>query len=371
MRSEKRSGNEIGLDGRFRNPIREKAFREWELAGTLPVLRVLIASLGLVFVCFIFPDFLMLGPGTVLFVSAALRLLFLALALLIAFHMRRPASLGVRELEFLLLTAGALVVFWAELWLYRGQNAFIQAMGVMLMIIVVFLLPIRLVLSVAAALLVAAEGGMNLFLASPPLPRNEVAAVLIDFFLCMALATTSSLRTGRARRQEFVRAEELQALSRTDLLTGLANRRSFEETLRETVGRCARHGEEAALIMIDLDRFKDVNDDFGHEVGDRVLEEFAERLSGAVRLTDRPARWGGEEFAVILPLTNMTEAVELAERLRKVVADEPFEGVKGLSASFGVTVIRPDDETGESVLRADRALYTAKRNGRNRVEFEA
>lgn len=360
----------IGLDGRFGNPIRERAFREWELASALPILRVLVAILGLAFAAFSVPDYLVLGPGTPFALALILRLLFLGLALAISWRMRQEAPLRVLELELGLVTAGGIGIFALELFLYQGESPYLQSMSVMLMIVAAFLIPNRLVFSFTMTTALCILGTANILVAEPSLPDTELAGITADFFLCLGLATASSWRTGRARRLEFLRAEELQALSRTDLLTGLANRRAFEEELRDAISRCSRYGEAASLIMIDLDSFKDVNDQYGHEVGDSVLEEFAQRLSGALRLADRPARWGGEEFAVILPMTGLEEALELAERLRHVVQDRPYEDAGILSASFGVTAIRADDELGEAVLRADRALYTAKRRGKNRVESE-
>jgi len=238
------------------------------------------------------------------------------------------------------------------------------------MIVAVYILPNRLGFSVVMTLVLSAGGILNLLLREgrPSLPAT--AGIISHFILCSLLAFVLAWRMGRARRLEFLRAEELQSISRTDILTGLPNRRGFEEQLQDAISRCNRHGETGALIMIDIDNFKDVNDQFGHEVGDRVLQEFSQRMRGAIRLSDRPARWGGEEFAIVLPLTGMDEALEMAERLRSTMADYPFPESGSLSASFGVTVIRPDDDIAEAVLRADRALYTAKRLGRNRVASE-
>jgi two-component system, cell cycle response regulator len=157
-------------------------------------------------------------------------------------------------------------------------------------------------------------------------------------------------------------------LASTDELTRLGNRRSFNERLVKEVSAARRHGYPLALIMADLDHFKRVNDLFGHDAGDRVIQIFAALLTTATRLEDFPARWGGEEFVVLLPHTSDEGGWRVAERVRASYAVTQCDGVNlPLSASFGVADLR-EGEDGESLLRrADSALMQAKQAGRNRV----
>lgn len=168
--------------------------------------------------------------------------------------------------------------------------------------------------------------------------------------------------------------EELQNLATTDSLTGLSNRRSFLGRLDQETTRLQRFKEpRAALLMLDLDHFKQVNDTYGHAAGDKVLRSFAAVVHDSLRKTDQAGRLGGEEFAVLLFGTEERGAWEFAERLREQVAskDIPYDGgTLNISVSIGVTVITSDDATADApMLRADEALYRAKANGRNRVEM--
>ena len=169
--------------------------------------------------------------------------------------------------------------------------------------------------------------------------------------------------------------EELTRLSRTDVLTDTANRRAFMEELEKEYDRARRHGHPMSVVMIDLDHFKAINDRHGHAAGDAALRTFAAVVRPLLRSTDVFARTGGEEFALLLPETGLAEACSLAERLRDAVAEatvENGESIFGITASFGVAELSSVDATAYSILnRADRALYEAKRSGRNRIEASA
>jgi len=168
--------------------------------------------------------------------------------------------------------------------------------------------------------------------------------------------------------------EELRLQAETDPLTVLANRRSFFTALLRAGERVARHGDRCAILMLDLDHFKAVNDRYGHAVGDAVLGTFATVLRNTLRGSDLPARIGGEEFAVLLPHTDLAGALLLAERIRRAVADccrVPTYPELRMTVSIGVSELLPDDPTPEAALaRADAALYRAKQAGRNRVVAE-
>lgn len=165
--------------------------------------------------------------------------------------------------------------------------------------------------------------------------------------------------------------EEMSELSITDPLTGLKNRRAFLDRLQEELARCARYGEPLAVALVDVDHFKRVNDAFGHTVGDAVLSQVADVLRHSVRTTDLVARFGGEEFVVLLPSTDTEGAHVLAERLRQAIEAEPWDGAT-VTVSVGVAVTTAGTEhPDEFVAAADVAMYAAKQAGRNRVRLAA
>ncbi len=181
------------------------------------------------------------------------------------------------------------------------------------------------------------------------------------------LAAAAFEASAALARMYSLRDAELRAA--TDALTGLPNRRYFDEYLG-LLARRRRADDRVGVLMVDIDRFKRLNDTYGHAVGDHVLREVAQAIAGAVREGDVPARFGGEEFVVLLRNPGPRVAVEVGERVRRAVAGLDLRrfGVPGVSVSVGVAVAdRPDAELDEVVDDADRALYRAKRAGRDRV----
>jgi diguanylate cyclase (GGDEF)-like protein len=165
--------------------------------------------------------------------------------------------------------------------------------------------------------------------------------------------------------------EEINRRARTDALTGLANRQQFEERLTRIVMETNRFGGSCTLVVVDIDRFKHVNDTYGHQIGDEVLRRVAAALQGEVRNVDLCARYGGEEMAILLPQTDLRGGCQLAERLRKAVGDRPFV-IAGrdihVTISLGLaTYPEGARDRDELFSAADRALYGAKRDGRNMV----
>ena len=172
-------------------------------------------------------------------------------------------------------------------------------------------------------------------------------------------------RANKMLRQNENRIRELML---TDPLTGLGNRRHLDERLQVEVSRAQRYGNSLCVIITDLDHFKGINDTYGHSVGDHVLKIFAQHLQEAVRTTDFVARFGGEEFILVLPETALQGAMQLAERIRATLEKKDFSGIqRSITASFGITDVKVGDTMEEVFLRADRALYCSKENGRNRV----
>lgn len=164
-------------------------------------------------------------------------------------------------------------------------------------------------------------------------------------------------------------------MANTDFLTGVLSRRAFIERAEEEISRSVRKKRGFSIIMIDIDHFKKINDSYGHQAGDRILQDFAGEVRGTIRVYDFVGRYGGEEFIVCLPDINMEQSLLSSERMRAAIEEIKFTLPDGdpfpirITASFGVSCFHPDsgDDLASIIKRADEALYEAKSRGRNQV----
>jgi two-component system, cell cycle response regulator len=216
-----------------------------------------------------------------------------------------------------------------------------------------------------ARLLRGLEIGVNDYLVRP-VDKNELVA--------RARTQIRKKRYGERLRENVQQSIEMAI---TDALTGLHNRRYMESHLGTLVDQAASRGKPLSLLVLDIDYFKSINDGFGHDAGDDVLREFATRVRKSIRGIDLACRYGGEEFVVVMPETDLAVAAIVAERIRRRIAGEPFrvaDGAKGLDVtiSIGLAALMSAEDTAATIIkRADQALYRAKRDGRNRVVADA
>ena len=200
---------------------------------------------------------------------------------------------------------------------------------------------------------------------------NDILSKPVD---AEELAARVRTQIRRKRYTDFLKEKLDYSLEMavTDALTGLHNRRYMAGQLQAMVGRAAQGGEGVALLVLDIDHFKSVNDGFGHDAGDEVLQEFAVRLATNVRAIDLPCRQGGEEFVVVMPGSSLEDAARVADRIRRDIADAPFPVLGGkellnLTVSIGVAATVAGDTPEALIKRADEGVYQAKAAGRNAV----
>jgi len=209
------------------------------------------------------------------------------------------------------------------------------------------------------------EIGVNDYLMRP-IDKNEL--------LARARSQVRKRRYTERLRDNFQTSIEMAI---TDALTGLFNRRYLESHLGTLVEQAGARGKPLAVLALDIDHFKSINDTHGHDAGDDVLRDFSLRIKRSIRGIDLACRCGGEEFIIVMPETDMAVAASVAERLRRRIATEPFaisEGTRRIpvTLSIGIATLRERDDTPAGLLkRADQALYRAKRDGRNRVVPDA
>lgn len=168
--------------------------------------------------------------------------------------------------------------------------------------------------------------------------------------------------------ETFLEAEVSKHYANTDYLTKLPNRRKMDSLLQQEIVRAGNREEPLTVILFDIDHFKKINDTYGHEIGDHILEELANLVKDSLRKSDFFGRWGGEEFLLIAVDTPLSKGITLSNRIKDLIATHDFKQIEGITCSFGVAEFENEDEAKDLLRRADNALYKAKEDGRNQVE---
>lgn len=196
---------------------------------------------------------------------------------------------------------------------------------------------------------------------------NELDDVLTQFFVCNMIFIVVLYYFQRLF-SAYGEAMTWRKMACQDYLTNIANRRMVDRWIEEEIEKSEEASTSFSIVYFDIDHFKQLNDQFGHHVGDNVLREFVDVVKSSIGQNDYFGRWGGEEFIIVLPNETENEAEQFAERLRKTIEKHSFREVGNLTASFGISSFKKTDLPNTLLNRADHALYTAKNSGRNAVE---
>jgi len=345
----------------------ERAFFADEIRGMAAYIKPVTIFLGLLYLGFTIPDYFVMTDRQAFLWILAIRLIFLVLCVFLAF--RLPRVEDQRQFYRMITWAEGffILLYLLSCFLYQPLNLLIQSIGIIVVLCGFFLVPNRLL-----NLILLSLGLVVLFLTGAVMLTDhtepgELVVSSVYLLIIMFLNSLSYLRSNYYRRQQYAISLQLHRLARTDPLTGIYNRQKFNEAFDLEVSRARRYRSVFSLILFDIDHFKHINDAYGHPQGDRVLIRIAELVKDDLRSTDIFARWGGEEFMLLLPETRVAEATEIAERLRARIEEMDPVTVSPVTCSFGVVECSPK-ETAECLLqRVDVQMYLAKQQGRNQI----
>ncbi|WP_150300773.1 GGDEF domain-containing protein [Pseudomonas profundi] len=376
--------------GEFRNHAQERAFREHMQPAMVRHMRVATKVWGTLLLLFGIIDYVALGLSPVFIILTTARVVLSAFIFGYGYLLLSKPHLATAGHSTMALQIGGFGFFYLIYFLRPEIAAFTVAVIGLLFISMFVFVPNRLPYSAIAALLGLAGTLLSMIVNDRP-----AGVVIGAFFLLMLPILVGFFATQRlqiVQRQQyamFTRAneanvelqaeierrrvleQELKRQATTDPLTGLFNRRQYEMLFDRECERSKRNGSRLSLCVADIDFFKRVNDEYGHDAGDQVLKHVADLLGNALRQSDIIGRFGGEEFILLLPDTGLADAEVVINRLRQKLEAAPLSIAGhhiGVTATFGLTEVCKDDHTIEDVIRrADKALYEGKTGGRNRV----
>lgn len=306
--------------------------------------------------------------GTIAFARITpVRLMFILVSVLIFFIAGKVGS--SRHLAYLITFYQSMmgITYLLTLKYYDSLNYF-SVIALMVITLAMYLLPNRIAFSQIVSLVFTL-----LFFAFPSkkldgLQIHQFFRIVAYQTILLVYCNINYSLAGRAQRRTFMAHRKLLELSAKDALTGAYNRKKFDDEMDQWIRFSTRYGQPLSLILFDIDNFKGINDHYGHIVGDGVLQKIASIVRQSIRETDVFARWGGDEFAVLLPNTNLYQAKTLAERLQKsIAASSMLENDSKITCSFGVAECEPDDTKQSLLRRVDDLLLEAKAGGKNKV----
>lgn len=355
--------------GMFLDKHLEEQFQKSYLNRSKNYLRKVALIIGIIFFLFSVYDFSANAQFEVFAIIFLCRLAFLALSILFYF---KP-DYFLKSSQFLKITIYEVILvilFFIIIIKYENPHFIIQAFAINVIILgIFFLIPNLLHYKVFLSSFTLIDFLVITLTQSQP-PALEIISVVAYLSLAIFISCISSYSIGKYMRLDYVHKQFFKDLSMKDSLTNTYNRLKFNESLRSEIELARRYGSTFSLIMFDIDHFKQFNDQNGHIFGDKVLIEIANRVKESVREVDVFARWGGEEFVILLPKTLCEEVYALAERLRKLIYKESEKKGMAITCSFGVTSFCSDDDEASIMERVDKALYKAKECGRNVVVAE-
>ncbi|MPM23086.1 hypothetical protein SDC9_69549 [bioreactor metagenome] len=353
----------------FKDRNIEKEFLNYELKRNAKVIGPIIIIYGLVYFVFVVSDYFSIMNTQSFQFILTVRLIFLASSVLIYMGMK---FINNYDIMIYLITAYEFVAVLAFLMIINQYETltFLSILSVVAMNAAIFITPNKLINAQFISLF--------LNIAFFVFPANHIygidTSVLIKTILYVIMIVTycniGFYLNNYYKRKQYADSLELLRLSITDSLTGIFNRAKFNEELKKWTDYCSRYESDISLVFFDIDNFKRVNDNYGHMTGDKVIQDIVLSIQNKIRSTDIFARWGGEEFVILLPNTGNDQAAEMAERMRIAIEKITVSESENITCSFGIASLRENESSESFIKRGDKLLYEAKRRGKNIVVYE-
>ncbi len=353
----------------FKDKKTETKFFNHDSAKSVHYTKPVAFVLGILFMLFIIPDYFLIHSKQTLLIIFILRAVFLVLIIAVSFSFTRVKDFNSHAILVSVCEIFASICFLTIYCVYDSPNFLIQTMGVIVILMGIYMTPNKWIyLNIVSCTI-----SLSFFLISvyfiEDIRFQDLSAGIAYVVIIILLCSTASFRSNYLKRIQYIDSRELLKLSYTDSLTGSCNRAKFDQELTEWMEYSNRYKISLSLVIFDLDNFKMINDRFGHLSGDKVMQEIASIIRAVIRKQDVFARWGGDEFAILLPNTEAAQAAELTERLRKLIGDYQFSIRERVTCSFGVGTMEYDETADDFLRRADRFLYKAKESGKNTVNY--
>ncbi len=361
---------DISFFGEFVDKSMETEFINYDMKRYVRFIGPVALVFGIIYMLFIVSDYFAIKNPFSFSIILVTRIVVLAISVILYLTVNKIAN--YTKLTYFITAYESLAIIAFLIIIYQYENlTYLSFFSIMALTLALYITPNRLILtqiiSILLCLFFFTFPARNIAGVETPILLRILAYDLILIIYC----NIGAYMTNLYKRRQFADSKELLRLSVIDPLTGIYNRAKFDEELNRWISYCNRYEDPLCLIIFDIDNFKRINDTFGHIIGDVVIQNIAATIKNSIRNTDVFARWGGEEFVILLPNTGIQQAMDLAERLRICIQKRKYDKVGNITCSFGLTALKEDDDEQTFMKRVDKFLYEAKSLGKNIVVCEA
>lgn len=359
--------NKINFIGEFSDKELEKEFFQQDIESVVGYIKLIVLVLGVINTLFVIPDYFLVQDRNAFLLIVLYRIIFIISVFLLFISIKKIKNYKYLEHFVTVYEMVGFLLFLLVFYEYENPDYLIQCYGVMILILAVFMVPNRWINMIGVSLFIVITFNLFYFYYMENVNISEFYAGIVYSLLVLMLSSVFAYRNSRYKRIHYFDTKELIRLSTTDSLTGIYNRAKFNEEFKQYVCLSKKNNTSLSVIIIDFDDFKGINDTYGHLIGDYVLVECSNLIKKNIRESDIFARWGGEEFVLVLPDMDIKNAFELGERLRGKIENHEFDKELKITCSFGIAELSIDDDTRTILQKADQTLYAAKNSGKNKV----
>ena len=355
--------------GNKKNKQHGETFNIYRLSISSYVVKAFVGIIGIFNLVLLVPDMMNLPSSASKVLAAGLRIFFTIMLALLYIRIKRIKSFEFLSLIVTFFELCAAVVFLIIFHLYISPDFTIQLLGVFIIIIIVFLIPNRWVYTVVVSIFLSAGFLISSYTKIAGLDSALFIASIVYLSIEIGLCAVFVYFFNRYQRGEYMAKTELRRVYATDPLTQIGNRVRLEDEAEKWIAFCKRHHLRLSLVVIDIDNMKQVNDQYGHPIGDEILCEMAQTMHTQLRKNDVCIRWGGDEFILLLPHTDVIEAKSLSERIRHEMLIHKFCVDMPITCSCGIAGMNDEYNLSQMIRQADAAMYIAKKQGKNNIEI--
>lgn len=360
----------MSLLGEFLDKALEREFFHYDMRFFSRHIGPVALIFGAIYMLFIIPDYFAVKSASSFMDILVIRILFLSVSAAVYFIVRKITDYS--KLAYLITAYELWAVISFMLIIYKYESiGVISFFSVMAITLAIYITPNRFINAQIISVLFNLSYCILFAYRVDDAGKNMLWQIASYTLIFIIFGNIEAYLANSYRRKHFTDSRELLRLSATDSLTGIYNRNRFDQELNRWVDYCNIYNNPLSLAIFDIDDFKSVNDSHGHLAGDSILQNIASIIKDSIRRTDIFARWGGEEFVILLPNTDIRQALEMAERMRVCIEENKYGSVENVTCSFGLVSLQKNEDAGSFLQRADNLLYEAKKQGKNTVVCDA